>query len=158
MSHSNTCLRIFLHHPRPKPNLAHSSLYNLSYFMLSFQTKESILLSLALTMPSVIGDDFDTAVENVVRSLPGIVSLYQAQLDVLRHLVNQENIFVTQPTNSGKTSAPVILPKVLQELNKYGYEFPSDPKVLFVTALNREAFKKMIEIVSLVISRGVRNT
>ena len=120
--------------------MAHSSLYNLSYFMLSFQTKESILLSLALTMPSVIGDDFDTAVENVVRSLQGIVSLYPAQLDVLRHLVNQENIFVTQPTNSGKTSAPVILPKVLQELNKYGYEFPSDPKVLFITALNRGQF------------------
>ena len=142
MSHSKTCLAYCCSILGPGLAWLIPAWYNLSYFMLSFQTKESILLSLALTMPSVIGDDFDTAVENVVRSLQGIVSLYPAQLDVLRHLVNQENIFVTQPTNSGKTLAPVILPKVLQELNKYGYDFPSVPKVLFITALNREAFKK----------------
>ena len=87
-------------------------------------------------MTSVSHDDFDTALENVVSNLAGISSLYPSQKEVLWNLVVQEDVFCTSPTNSGKTLAPVILPSVFLELNKLGYDFPSDPKVLFVTALN----------------------
>ena len=51
-------------------------------------------------------------------------------------MVEEDNLFVTQPTNSGKTIPVVILPKVLKELTSMGYEFPAVPRVIFVTALN----------------------
>ena len=88
-------------------------------------------------MTSVTEEDFDNAVKTVVEKLSGVESLYPAQMEVLRSLVvDAENLFVTAPTNSGKTLPPVMLPQVLKELNKIGYQFPTVPRVLFLTALN----------------------
>ena len=103
-------------------------------------------------MSSVSDDDFDTAVNNAVKTLKGIDALYPSQLKVLRHLVNQDNLFVTSPTNSGKTIAPVILPSILTELNKMGYEFTPRPKVLFLTNLN----SIQISLISSMASLGIK--
>ena len=103
-------------------------------------------------MSCVSEDDFDNAVNSVVETLKGIDMLYPSQLKVLRHLVNQDNLFVTSPTNSGKTIAPVILPSILKELNKIGYEFTPSPKVLFLTALN----SIQISLISSMASLGIR--
>ena len=85
---------------------------------------------------NVLESDFNLAVDNVVSTLDGILQLYEGQKKLLRNLVDRENVFYTSPTNSGKTIPPVILPAILKELNKLGYNFPVHPKVLFVTVLN----------------------
>ena len=90
-----------------------------------------------IIMTAVSDSDFDIAVDIVVESLANVTSMYASQIEVLRNLVKQQNIFLTLPTNAGKTLPPVILPSVIQELNKLGYhQFPSVPRVLFITALN----------------------
>ena len=80
--------------------------------------------------------DFDNALNAVLSELPGITALFQSQWQVLKYLINGDNIFLTSPTNSGKSLPPLILPKVCHELKKKGYSYPSEPRVLFVTALN----------------------
>ena len=90
-----------------------------------------------IIMTAVSDSDFDIAVDIVVESLANVTSLYASQIEVLRNLVKQQNIFVTLPTNAGKTLPPAILPSVIRELHKLGYhQFPSVPRVLFITALN----------------------
>ena len=82
-------------------------------------------------------EDFATAVNRVVSHLPGIDELYTHQLNLLKLLVDKKNVFMTSPTNSGKTLPAVILPLVLKELNGLGYsDIPANGKVLFLTALN----------------------
>ena len=80
--------------------------------------------------------DMEKAKKNVVETLPGIDNLYLSQKNVLKRLLLKENIFLTSPTNSGKSLPPVLLPGVCVELSKMGYSFPQTPRVLFVTALN----------------------
>ena len=87
-------------------------------------------------MTGVSPDDFESAVENAVSKLTGISALYPSQKEVLWNLVQQENVFCTVPTNGGKTLPPVLLPSVVLELIKLGYDFPHDPRIIFVTALN----------------------
>ena len=88
-------------------------------------------------MNIVKDEDFDRAVNAVVDNLVGVDGLYPSQLEVLRALVvGEDNVFLTAPTNSGKTLAPVIVPGVLKELNKMNYNYPPVPRVLFITALN----------------------
>ena len=84
----------------------------------------------------VLESDLTCAINTVIESLCGIDKLYDRQITILRHLVNKNNIFFTSATNSGKTLPPVILPRIMKELNKLGYSYPEDPKVLFITALN----------------------
>ena len=87
-------------------------------------------------MKEVLQEDLNLAVENVLDNIEGISSLYPIQLQLLSSLVKQDNIFLTAPTNAGKTLPVVILPQVVEELNKLGgYGLPHG-KVLFVTALN----------------------
>ena len=87
-------------------------------------------------MTEVNSSDLDSAVKDVLQSINGIDSLYPAQYELLHSLLNNENLFYTNSTNSGKTLPVVIYPQILRSLNKLGYKFPSQPKVLFVTALN----------------------
>ena len=85
----------------------------------------------------VLDADLKESIQRVVNSINGIQKLYEGQRNLLRHLVNGENLFFTSPTNSGKTLPPVLLPSILNELGKLGYgHFPETPRVLFVTALN----------------------
>ena len=85
----------------------------------------------------VSDESFMCAVQKVIQMLPGISELYPSQLELLRSLVDQQNTFLTSPTNSGKTLPAVILPKVLEELNAMGFlSFSTNSKVLFLTALN----------------------
>ena len=105
-------------------------------------------------MPSVTDNDFTVAVDNVLARLPGIDQLYPSQEEVLRLLVKGENIFVTSPTNSGKSLAPIILPSILLELTKVGYEFPPDSKTLFVTQLNSIQLSLLSSMSSLGIKCG----
>ena len=89
------------------------------------------------SMDIVKQHDFEKAVESVLHGLSGIDGLYDSQIEVLQSLVREDaNLFVTSPTNSGKTLPPVIVPAVLLELNLMGYKFPTSPRVLFQTALN----------------------
>ena len=87
-------------------------------------------------MRLVSSEDLNLAVENVLKNIQGIDQLYPSQLELLKCMVEKENIFFTSATNSGKTLPPVIFPNILTELNLLGYNFPPNPKVLFVTALN----------------------
>ena len=101
-------------------------------------------------MTSVTEEDFDNAVKTVLENLSGVDSLYPAQMEVLRSLViDTDNLFVTAPTNSGKTLPPVMLPQVLKELNKLGYQFPTVPRVLFLTALNSIQLSLLTSLASL---------
>ena len=70
---------------------------------------------------TILKKDFDQAVHLVVQKLPGVTELYPSQTELLRCLVEKNDVFLTSPTNSGKTLPPVILPSVLSELNKMGY-------------------------------------
>ena len=102
------------------------------------------------SMDSVKQRDFEKAVESVLHGLSGISGLYDSQTEVLQSLVTENaNLFVTSPTNSGKTLPPVIVPAVLLELNTMGYEFPASPRVLFQTALNSIQLSLMLNMKSL---------
>ena len=87
-------------------------------------------------MIDVSSPDLDKAIKSVLDNLAGINHLYPGQLELLQSLLQNDNIFYTSATNSGKTLPAVIYPYILKELNKLGYKFPVDPKAIFVTALN----------------------
>ena len=87
-------------------------------------------------MDEISPRDLDMAIHAVLEELHGISDLYPNQYEILTTLVHNQNIFYTDATNSGKTLPVVIYPKILKELNSMGYNFPHNPKVLFVTALN----------------------
>ena len=88
-------------------------------------------------MPEVSPLHLDKAIQAVLENLVGITSLYPNQHELLAALFENENIFYTDSTNSGKTLPAVIFPEILKNLNGQGYYmFPSKPKLLFVTALN----------------------
>ena len=87
-------------------------------------------------MTEVTAADLDAAIETVLGRIDGIKELYPAQYDLLCCLMRDENIFYTNSTNSGKTLPIIIFPDILKCLNSSGYNFPKNPKVLFVTALN----------------------
>ena len=88
-------------------------------------------------MGDISEEDFKLAVQLSVDSLPGISHLYPNQLELLKMLVKNQNVFMTSPTNSGKTLPAIILPLVLRKLNHLGNRnLPVNGKVLFLTALN----------------------
>ena len=87
-------------------------------------------------MPEVSLLHLDIAIQSVLENLVGITSLYPNQHELLTALFQNENVFYTDSTNSGKTLPAVIFPEILKNLNRQGYKFPSKPKLLFVTALN----------------------
>ena len=76
------------------------------------------------------------AIQAVTEKLNGISDLYPSQYEIITALIQNENIFYTNSTNSGKTLPTVIFPDILKHLNSLGYKFPSNPKLLFLTALN----------------------
>ena len=78
--------------------------------------------------------------------------MYEGQKQLLCHIVDRKYVFFTSPTNNGKTIPPVILPAILKELNKLGYNFPLHPKVLFVTVLN----SLQASLVSFMDQAGIR--
>ena len=88
-------------------------------------------------MPELINsDDLSAATNAVLSQLVGIDELYPSQLMILNAIFENDNIFYTGSTNSGKTLPTVMYPEVLNQLNAHGYNFPKNPKSLFVTALN----------------------
>ena len=80
--------------------------------------------------------DLDEAIKAVLQDLSGISSLYPTQYEILSSLLQHDNVFFTSSTNSGKTLPAVIFPSILSKLSSLGYNFPSNPKLLFITALN----------------------
>lgn len=96
--------------------------------------------------------DFKKAIKNVVINLTGIDDLYPGQYDLLEALMKNVNIFYTSATNSGKTLPAVIYPEVLKQLGSMGYQFPRNPKVLFVTQLNSIKLSLLNNVRSLGIS------
>ena len=87
-------------------------------------------------MDEVATSDLEEAIRVVLLKLNGISNLYPDQHYLLSALFEKDNIFYTNSTNSGKTLPAVIFPDILKHLNSVGYKFPSNPKLLFVTALN----------------------
>ena len=87
-------------------------------------------------MSEVTQEDLHQAVTAVVEKLVGVEELYPSQYEVLSALFENDNIFYTNSTNSGKTLPVIIYPGILKFLNSIGYQFPENPKLLFVTALN----------------------
>ena len=85
---------------------------------------------------SVNEDVLNIAVANVLASLQGVNNLYDSQLSTLKLLLEGKNVFLTSPTNSGKSLPPLILPSICLELTKLGFRYPASPRVLFITALN----------------------
>ena len=91
---------------------------------------------LKMSVRRILRADFHLALESIIEDLPGITSLFDSQKEVLKDLLNGDNVFLTLPTNSGKSLPPLILPRMCRELIKLGYSFPHKTRVLFVTALN----------------------
>ena len=87
-------------------------------------------------MTQVTSSDLDDAIRVVLARLNGISDLYSDQYHLLRTIVDNDNIFYTNSTNSGKTLPTVIYPEILRHLNSKGYKFPPNPKLLFLTVLN----------------------
>ena len=87
-------------------------------------------------MSNVIQEHLDEAINAVLEGLDGIADLYPNQRDLLKTLLDNDNIFYTASTNGGKTLPTLFFPAILQKLSCMGYNFPPNPKVLFVTALN----------------------
>ena len=87
-------------------------------------------------MSQIKSEDLEKAIDKIVKKLAGIDNLYPSQHELILALVKSDNIFYTASTNSGKTLTAVIFPDILKCLHSFGYSFPSNPKLLFVTALN----------------------
>ena len=87
-------------------------------------------------MVTVSPSDLDSAISDVLKNLVGINELYPGQYQLLQSLMENESVFYTSCTNSGKTLPTMIYTEILKKLNILGYKFPARPKVLFLTALN----------------------
>ena len=87
-------------------------------------------------MARVTSSDLNIAIHSVLQNLDGISDLYPGQYNLLVKLLDNNNIFYTDSTNSGKTLPAVIFPEIVKELSKVGYKYPANPKLLFLTALN----------------------
>ena len=87
-------------------------------------------------MAQVRPSDLDRAISDVLENLVGINELYPGQYQLLQSLMENESVFYTSCTNSGKTLPTIIYPEILKILKNLGYNFPARPKVLFLTALN----------------------
>ena len=87
-------------------------------------------------MARVTSSDLRSAIDSVLQTLHGISDLYPNQYSLLVKLLDSNNIFFTDSTNSGKTLPAIIFPDIVKELSKAGYVYPANPKLLFVTALN----------------------
>ena len=87
-------------------------------------------------MIRVKSEHLDKAIEDVLETVHGVRDLYPNQKELVETLFENDNIFYTDSTNSGKTLPTVLFPEIIKKLNIAGYNFPENPKVLFVTALN----------------------
>ena len=87
-------------------------------------------------MTDVTSADLSKAIQSVLSNVSGISELYPNQQEIISALFENDHIFYTSSTNSGKTLSAVIYPLILKELSSVGYNFPSNPKLLFITALN----------------------
>ena len=67
-------------------------------------------------MCSIKPEDIERAIEEVVKKLNGIDSLYPGQHEIILSLFHSDNIFFTSSTNSGKTLPAVIYPEILKYL------------------------------------------
>ena len=74
-------------------------------------------------MIAVTSTDLDRAIQDVLENLTGINELYPSQQKLLSSLLENENIFFTESTNSGKTLPTVIYPDILKSLSGFGYNF-----------------------------------
>ena len=91
---------------------------------------------LSENMTPVLPSDLNDAIKTVLTKLNGISDLYPHQHQLLQTIIENDNIFYTNSTNSGKTLPTVIFPQIVKHLSHLGYKFPPNPKVLFVTVLN----------------------
>ena len=87
-------------------------------------------------MTQIRSSDLNSAINTVLANLNGIDSLYPDQYQLLETIFDHNSIFYTNSTNSGKTLPTIIYPEILKYLNNIGYNFPPNPKLLFVTVLN----------------------
>ena len=81
-------------------------------------------------------EDIHQAIEEVISTLTGINNLYESQYKILSYLMQDEDIFFTSSTNSGKTLPTVIFPLILKKLHTRGFPYPECPKILYLTPLN----------------------
>ena len=107
------------------------------------------LILLSFQTMNVDHSDLEVAIKQVVANLHGVEELYPGQLALLNQLFQDDNIFYTSSTNSGKTLPTVIFPDVIKKLNVMGYSFPLKPKVLFLTALNSIQLSLMVTLKNL---------
>ena len=105
----------------------------LKLVVIAIKTQQHVITDI---MAEVSTADLEAAVQVTLKKLDGITELYPSQYELLLCLLENNNIFYTNSTNSGKTLPLIIYPDILKCLNSLGYNFPSEPKVLFVTALN----------------------
>ena len=94
-------------------------------------------------MAEIISSDLQRAINEILEHLPAIDQLYPIQHELLTSLTQNDNIFFTSSTNSGKTLPTVIYPSLVKKLSEYGYSFPSHPKVLYITPLNSLKLSQM---------------
>ena len=94
-------------------------------------------------MAEITSSDLQRAINDVLEHLPAIDHLYPTQHELLTSLTQNDNIFFTSSTNSGKTLPTVIYPLIVRKLSEYGYSFPSHPKVLYITPLNSLKLSQM---------------
>ena len=95
-----------------------------------------LIIQVFRIMTDVTSTDLNNAIQSVLSKVSGVSELYPNQQEIISTLFNNDYVFYTSSTNSGKTLSAVIFPLILNELSSAGYNFPPNPKLLFVTALN----------------------
>jgi ATP-dependent DNA helicase RecQ len=87
-------------------------------------------------MPSITRDDFEYAVDMVLKSFTGVEKLNQHQNDALFELLRRRDVFAILPTGFGKSVIFQLLPSLCRELNSMGYNsFPENAIVLVICPL-----------------------
>ena len=87
-------------------------------------------------MPLISREDFNDAVDSVLKGFAGVTKLNEHQSDALFHLIQRQDVFAMLPTGFGKSLVFQLLPALCRELHNMGYvNYPTSAIVLVICPL-----------------------
>lgn len=87
-------------------------------------------------MPLISREDFNDAVDSVLKGFAGVTKLNEHQSDALFHLIQRQDVFAILPTGFGKSLVFQLLPALCRELHNMGYvNYPTSAIVLVICPL-----------------------